>query len=238
VAALRIDQSGKGDSERREGMSFLESVRRDFEEAAAFLRATTGAEKFIVVGLCSGAHDAFYLASEYAEIAGVVQLDGYARRTVRYYVRHYGPRLLRWRSWSGFVGRVHRRILGRPVAAGAATSQEGSTDLGAFQEALRHDDIRRRYRSILDRKVKLLCVFTAGAEDYYNYEGQLIECLQLQTGAEGLTEMMISAAEHTFPLSVHRDRLMDEICSWSEAVLEGACSGEETIRDGLRHAVS
>ena len=214
IPVLRIDQSGKGDSERRKGLSFIDSVKKDFEDAAAFLEGAVGAKRFIVLGLCSGADDALYLASEYPQIAGAVLLEAYAFRTPRYYLQHYGPRLVRLDLWSIWTGRALRFLLSKARSlAGRRGGEQG--DIGAIREFVGSDEMRRRYRSVVKRGGKLLCVFTDGARSYYNYEGQLVECLNLQKADQLISELYIPGAKHTYPLVSHRERLMEEVCKWA-----------------------
>ena len=210
---LRIDQSGKGDSERRKGLSFPESIEADFRDAAGFLAETVQAERIIVIGLCSGADDALYIASRSAQAAGVVLLDGYAARTAKYYMRHYGPRMLKVASWRGFVMRFLGNIA---IAAGIRRlprASEPSVDLIDFQVPAGRKEMRARFVSAIRHDAKLLCVFTSGVEDYYNHYGQLADWLG-PVCRNHITEVFIEGAEHTYPLAVHRNELISTICNW------------------------
>ena len=91
---LRFDLSGKGDSEaRRENVSERERSTSDIKDAMDLLSKKNGVCKFVLLGLCSGADDAFPVGVQDSRVAGLVLLDGYGYRTLGYYLHHYGPRL-------------------------------------------------------------------------------------------------------------------------------------------------
>lgn len=68
---LRMDLEGLGDSiasgDARENHPYPETAVRDTEAALGYLSAAHGCRRFIVVGLCSGAHTAFHAGVELAE---------------------------------------------------------------------------------------------------------------------------------------------------------------------------
>jgi pimeloyl-ACP methyl ester carboxylesterase len=212
IAALRIDQSGKGDSGRRQGLSFEHSVRKDFEEAMAFLRQELGVRKFVILGLCSGADDGLFLSSRYPEVAGAVLLEPYSLRTLRYYVYHYAPRFFRADLWLIYAKRFAQSL--RSLATRTRDGVDNPPDMGLIREFPGFAEIRKRYGSVVNRGGKLLCVFTSDARSYYNYKGQLCEWLRLPAANELITEIYLPAAKHTYPLTAHREELMHEVCAW------------------------
>jgi pimeloyl-ACP methyl ester carboxylesterase len=211
---LRIDQSGKGDSERRKDVGFLDSIEADFEDAAEFLGKTIRAQTFVLVGLCSGADDALYIASKHREVGGVVLLDGYAARTVKYYYKYYAARALQWRPWSGFLRRALALIV--PGRASGVFSME-PTPLIELQEPVGPAEMRRRFASAQEGGRPFLCIFTSGVEDYYNYQGQLTDWLGT-LGRQSVREVFIEGAEHTYPLITDRLRLFELIGAWMKEV--------------------
>ncbi len=212
-ASLRIDQSGKGDSERRAQADFDESVRRDCMDAIGFLKQRTGAEQFVVIGLCSGADDSLFLANELPDIRGAGLLEAFAFRTARYYRRHYLPRLLRgelyWIALRRGISHLADRLSGRADAA-AATKE----DFGVVREFSGNEAIRMRYRTALENETKLLCVFTDGSRSYYNYEGQLNEALGIPGSDRLIQEHYLPGAKHTYPIVADRQAVMTLVADW------------------------
>nr|HEX4317805.1 alpha/beta fold hydrolase [Kofleriaceae bacterium] len=75
---LRMDLSGIGDSpatSEPENLTYPASGEADVHEAMAAMSSRTGATRFIVVGLCSGADIAFKLGIADRKIAGVVMMN-------------------------------------------------------------------------------------------------------------------------------------------------------------------
>lgn len=207
---LRIDQSGRGDSERRKGVRFLDSVEADFEEAADFLREAVHARSFVLIGLCSGADDALYIASKRREVVGVVLLDGYAARTLKYYGKYYAPRALSLRSWWGLLRRALARLI--PGRGGDGRSAEPAA-LIELQEPAGRSEMRRRFAAAAEGGRRLLCIFTSDVEDYYNHQGQLTDWLGA-AGRQSVREIYFAGAEHTYPMLSDRRRLIDSIGAW------------------------
>ena len=104
--ALRFDFSGIGDSASRQGTgSFAELARSEISEVMDFLQSSKGLDQFVLIGLCSGADAAYESALVDDRVVGICQLDAYAYRNLKYYLRYYGPRILKLDVWKRFLGR-------------------------------------------------------------------------------------------------------------------------------------
>ena len=107
LTVLRMDLSGKGDSEpRRDKRSARERVEEDVRAGMKLLSETRDSDQFVLMGLCSGADDSIEVAAKEPSVVGAVLLDGYGYRTLGYYVRYYGPRMLRLSVWKHFFMRT------------------------------------------------------------------------------------------------------------------------------------
>jgi hypothetical protein len=102
----------------------------------------------------------------------------------------------------------------RVMAAFGRESPERASKGGWIREFAGPDAVREKYGSIISRNGKLLCVFTSAARWYYNYKGQLKDCLDLDAGNRQVSEIYLPQAKHTYPLLEHREHLIDAICSW------------------------
>ncbi len=114
--AARIDVAGKGDTPRRLTGDAKESLLLDYDQCCQAIQNQSGICSFILIGLCSGADDAFSIATERKNVAGMVMLDGYAARTWRYFLRHYSSRMFQLEPWLRIPGRLRNRtmqLLGR-----------------------------------------------------------------------------------------------------------------------------
>lgn len=214
LPVIRIDQSGKGDSVRRPGLSFEESLRKDLEETAEFLKQEVGAQRLVIVGLCSGADDGLYLASQCPEVSGAILLEPMALRTRRFYWRSFHPRMLRGGLWQAWAGHVRRTAHSRIITAFRREPSDNAFRGGWVRDFGNLDTTRQKYEAIISRKARLLCVFTSAARWYYNYEGQLKDCLHLEPENTQVSEVHFPNAKHTYPLWDHRQRLVQTICAW------------------------
>jgi len=207
-AVMCLDQSGKGESPRRKGMNRQQSVLLDYDDAMAEL-AQYGISNAVLVGLCSGADDAALIASHRDSVSGIVSLDGYARRNVRYYLKysitHYGKRIFSLAAWVRFFKHRVSKVV-----------------VGNVEEELDGIDIRNwgsdaemlsQYSEFLNRGGKLLAIFTTG-QDYYNYLGQLAAQIAGVQDSENIEEVYYTDANHTYSLTSHRARLLDQINTW------------------------
>jgi pimeloyl-ACP methyl ester carboxylesterase len=210
---LRLDQAGRGDSRRSKGLSLAETIQQELDTAADFFRKTSGIDKLVLVGLCSGADDALALAANNENITGLILFDGYAKTTVRYYVHYYLRRVLNL----GKVGRaIRRRIFsmenpGKPI---------GSTDDGVGGQLV---EIRNfpepeaavgAVKRLMQRGGSFLGVFTGDVEAYYCYEGQLRDCLGAKEYGQAFKEIYLRNAKHTYPIHGHRQLLMRLVTEW------------------------
>lgn len=199
-ATLRFDLSGFGDSQpRQDTRSGDERAALDLQEALDFLAQRKGAARFVLVANCSGTDSQHVVAMRDARVVGTVTVDGYAWRNTAYWVRRLALRYLdpaRWRRW-----RRRRRL-----AAAAAAGEAGTTP-AVWTRSI---PARARFASDLDqlvaRGVRLLMVFTSGADLRYNHRGQFHALF----GHRGAIEVEYDAhADHLLSSAEDRERFLE-----------------------------
>ena len=210
-SVLRFDYSGVGDSPpRQDHVPFHESRILETRAAMDFLTEETGHERFVLMGLCTGADYGFGTAMEDSRVVGLVLLDGYPFRTAGWYLRYYGRRMLSPRSWwrllSGrysFAGELIRRVkpargprMGEELARQIPTRSEMAKDL----------------RALVSRGVHLHFVYTGGLPAWYNYEGQF----EAAFGRFGdrVKVTYLGEADHVFTPPVCQQQLLDRLARW------------------------
>lgn len=113
IPSVRLDLSGLGDSRRAAGTaSMFEQASHDIRCALDALAERTGIERFVIVGICSGAEYGYQYAAQDARVAGLVMVDGYSFGNWRTRWLRYGLRFTtltwpvlkqavvgRWRRW-------------------------------------------------------------------------------------------------------------------------------------------
>ena len=209
---LRFDLSSKGDSPPRPGrLSYRESVRADVIEAMDFLGQSRGVQSFVLLGLCSGASDAFECAVDDARVSGLVLLDGYAYRTAGFYRRHYLPRLLNAAKWPAFAARLVKRLAGTP--GGGEASREDFYGM-AFPG---REVFRAGLEKMLARGAAVLIVHTGGWFEYYNDANQFREAFPDLARHPGMAVHYFGKADHTYTIASDRKALIELICNWAAA---------------------
>lgn len=210
--SLRLDQSGKGDSEVRTDAGRAETARMDLHVAADYLRNTYRCERFVVIGLCSGADDILNYATDIPNLVGVVMLDGYAHRNLSYYTHRFLPKIFRLSS-----------LLRRTRKNGTITGERVGEDMGVnIREWDNNETMVSRYVALDKAGVHNLSVFTSDSSDYYYYEGQLNDIVRASGHTcEHLDERLTVKAKHLYPIAEQRQELIAQIRGWLKETVRG-----------------
>ncbi len=211
---LRFDFSGIGDSEpRRDGRHFDEASVSEIRDAMDYLHERRGTTSFVVGGVCSGADASFRAALADARIVGLVQVDGYAYRNVRFYLHHYAPRLLRTKSWSGFAGRQMVNLLRKLGLGYTPTSPGWTTPMREFPPK---EEVEQGLRALTARGVEQLHLYTAGQGAYQNYANQFWDNFR-SVDFDGRAQVgYLAGADHTFTALDQQLHLVGLISGWME----------------------
>lgn len=202
-AVLRLDQSGLGDS----AVSRAASDVREAEMQAAMdlLQAQTGANRFVLGGICAGADHVFHLAQNQPRVAGLLMIDGWAYRTPGFWLRYLPSRifnpvkLLRWlRNRGG-------------AAAVEVPSEQDLRDFPTREQA------QRRLQELVAADCKLWFLFTGGVAGYFNYAGQLADSLGPAARAPQVDVEYWPDCDHTFYLRRDRKRMQEAVAAWMTA---------------------
>ncbi len=210
---VRLDQSGKGESPTRPGLSAGESVLLDYDEVIADL-ARLGIKQTVLMGMCSGAVDALRIADQRTSVVGLVLLDGFVGLTTRWHLQRFAVRM-RNLITRGPLYSLNRLLVGRRSIADETASEEDSPILTDLQNwgAL---DLRPAYANVLRRDAKILAIFTRNFFPY-NHAGQLRNYISPESGDANLEELFFEEADHTYTLPQHRDRLIALVKNWLRA---------------------
>jgi len=212
-STLRMDLSGLGDSQVRSGKlkSNDERAILDVSDALDYLKEATGQDQFVLLGLCSGAFNAHQVAVEDDRIVGSVFMDGIVFRTVGFYLRHYLLRFFRIRFW--------RNAIKRRISSDRKTDEsEGETlaESEFFTEDLDRDEIVGDLKTMLDRGMKLLFLYTDGYDDVCG-RSQFREMYGLRPDDGQLQVEYYPKSEHTFRLIENRKAACSRVATWFES---------------------
>lgn len=209
-SALRFDLSGIGDSELPDsGILDIERSRQDVIHAMDAL-SNLGIRRYVLMGLCTGAYNAFRAALGDDRVVGCVLIDGYAYPTVRSRVIHYRERIFELDRWIGYLKRL---FLGAPA-------ETRTDDLIVFEnEVVPKERFERELGSLLDRQVALLLVYTGLGPLIFNYPRQMHDAFPDLDLNSLVRVVYYPDADHTFRLPGNRRRLMDDVETWMASAL-------------------
>ena len=218
----RIDIAGKGDSPPREGMSFRESVDIDWSFIRQALFTRFGERNIILAGLCSGADNGIKLGAQDPLVKGLVLMDavsprddGAARRELLHKLTSIRKILNAPRS---LCSRMLRRISGKP-------SDEAEQLM--LRDLPTETDQKKCFDNIVERKGRVLAIFTSHAYPQYNEVGQFTRALKISGLEDCCEEEFWPSMMHLYPIEIHRERLVRRIEQWGKEHFE-------TLRDSAR----
>ncbi|MEM1433798.1 MAG: hypothetical protein AAGG11_07090 [Pseudomonadota bacterium] len=168
--SLRFDGSGIGDSASRSTSENHEQrAVSETLEALHWLAQHTGTQRFVSVGLCSGAFASFNAALEEPRIEGVIQIAGFAYPNFKWKLHHYLPRIYSARSWKN---RITRSLGGRVQWRKALPDAYLDTETSAGWSIPPQETVAAGYQRLTQRDVAMLNIMTGGESYWYNYQGQ------------------------------------------------------------------
>lgn len=214
-AALRFDLSGIGDSEpRTDGKAPLEAALADIREALDWAEERLGANRFVLVGLCSGADHAVIYSGADPRVVGVVLMDPTIPPTAKFRVRRTVRRLTSVAFWRRvFTGKTSawQRVLSSASRGAGDDSRYKGPDL-ASSEVRAY--LENTYRQALGDSRELLVAFTDGMPAQHNYPEQLRDALPGVSFGSRCRVEYFRGADHTFADETHRDRLLVLVGEW------------------------
>jgi pimeloyl-ACP methyl ester carboxylesterase len=194
---LRFDLGGIGDSGHEyEGVPLEQRTNLQIGAALDYLSQRFALEGVVLGGLCSGAEDSFRHAEQDVRVTGVVMIDPFAYRTPGF-------------SWRHLRQRAARRLL-RAAGLYRPTVRRGGKALVEY-ERMGLAESSRIMQALLQRKVRLHFVYTAGMEKSFNHEAQL-RAMFRGIDFEGLVRLdHFPELDHTQPLEADRRALVEAI---------------------------
>lgn len=222
-SSLRFDLAGVGDSLILPNSPFMTSQERsvvDIDSALEFAASHLDADRFIMVGLCSGADNALRTMGRNESVVGSILLDLNVYRTRGYYLRHYSRRLFRGGGWRNLLTGKHplaQTLLHRvrePLSRSEGPSASPSTDTMLPDAVLPREMLRDHLERIVARDAKVFAVFTAGLEGQYNYERQFLDMFPDLDFGRSLRLEYFADSDHDFSRQDVQARLKDAVVEW------------------------
>jgi pimeloyl-ACP methyl ester carboxylesterase len=201
---LRFDLSGIGDSKPAADQLSVEG-RWVVEVRAAMdmLAETRAADRFVLIGNCSGASLAYATALADPRVAGAALVNPPRRPALRYFLRLAASNPKIWlRLFHGRMRLPSLRRRRRPSGSSTAMAQQQSVDA-------------RGLRLLTERDVDLLLISCEWDPGYDYFQLQQREQLTRPELRERLVLETIPGANHEFTLLTNQDRLVQSLDAWA-----------------------
>jgi pimeloyl-ACP methyl ester carboxylesterase len=229
---FRFDFSGIGDSEpRRDTLAAAESAVVETREAMDLIGARKGGvNRFILIGLCSGADMAFKTAQVDERVVGLVQLDPFAYRTPGYWLRHYGNKFFSVAAWQRYISVRYERW------KNARTPKPSvSEDDGVIYERAEYkrrfpprEQVAEALRVLVQREVSLLHIFSEDQPDHINHAAQYRRSFPDVKFGSLLDVVYMPRAAHIFTELGDQEQVIATVAAWSGRTLAQVEPGAET----------
>lgn len=206
--AFRFDLSGIGDSESRKDSNAIEERSvNDICEAMDYLQSIFGIDRFVLVGLCTGADNGHRAAVSDERVCGAILIDGYVYTTLKYLVIRLKSKIFRVSTWINFPRRLFLLSKSKPETT---NDIEG---ISFYWMPPPKHLVEQQFKMLVARQVHLLQIFS-GSYPPYNYKEQFHDAFRTVDFESFLEVEYFAHADHTFSLLHDRDRLTDLVTKW------------------------
>jgi len=218
----RIDHGGIGDSvARADHRPYPDSAVAEMREVMDDLSSSYGVERFVILGLCSGAEIALQTARADARVRGAVMINGggqFVSGELNQYVLNKSWASDYWRRsafrpsawWRAVTGRIQyrhlARVLGRQIKGLFGPSPEAASAAASFGEEI---------HGLADRGVHLLWVYSEGDHAMRLQKVMLGPHLEALEESGRFEVEVIADTDHTFTFLRNQRALLTVINDWA-----------------------
>ena len=211
IRSFRYDVPGVGETPRLNGCDAQQATLAAIEH----LEATQGCRSFAVGGICSAADTGWDVANLDARVTAVLLLDGLCYTGPWYHYARMLDRLRRLpRHWQRMLRSARRRMRGTG----------GSLDADAFRTWPSHAKARSQFAQLVQRDVRLLCIFSGGYAERFMHPRQFTWSFGPPARDPRVTMHFWPDCDHTYFSRAHRERLMTTVEDWMVGLAAGARS--------------
>ena len=232
LPVLRFDSSGIGDSVAHTNATpSAQNAVAEVGQVMDALSSKLAVQRFILIGICSGADLALRAAGSDPRVVGVVAINGTFLdhgpssalvQTLENSIsrRYYQRNLLSIPHWYRLLtGQTNtRRLLKRLLSRMCPRRVSG--------RQIEWDvDIWNPMESLLRRGVNLLLVYAEGSKALDAFRLTLEPCLRTRRSTDEPCVYVLNGADHVFTLLSNQAALVDLILKWTAGVMrERACA--------------
>ncbi|MEM9494728.1 MAG: alpha/beta hydrolase [Pseudomonadota bacterium] len=220
IVSLRFDLSGLGDSPpARTAVGYEQQSIDDIGAAMDCLKQEAGVDEAIIVGMCSGADNAYRTAVVDERIGGAVLLDPYAYESVGAKIDYMADRAANPDRWMQKLKKV----------AGGGETEEAALDIDLTLDIDAEDDERALdverapppvaefggdLQKITDRGGKILIRYTSYVQGKVSKPAQFFKTFSDFDFSDRLSVDVSPHVDHTYTELTAQEELLARIPSW------------------------
>ncbi len=214
LAVMRFDLSGVGDSPHQAGEGdFRAQAVRDIRSAMDHVAEVTGIERFILIGICSGAVNAYWAAQADERVSGLMMIDGF------WYPTRLSAWVRRWKRlqvtpWSKVLGAAWRSLLRRPAVQSGKAAEPGLFDGDGTPANPPKPDFSKAMETLVGRGTAVLVLYTGSVLDYYSYGAQFRHAFAGQGWLSQVRCELRPDIDHTVTSQASQRSFIDLIAAW------------------------
>ena len=210
--SFRFDYYGIGDSGF--GGAIEENAltpKQEVFDAMNTLEQRFGPLQFVVHGLCSGARDAFSSALNDDRIIAISQIDSYSYQNKGYFLRRLLSFLTRPSAW---LNAIKVRI----TTNNLSEELDETFETQVWPEYPPRQEVENAYQKLVDKKTKMLIVYTGSWNDTYNYENQFFDLFSKVQFGELVTLKYMPKANHIMSNEQHRHEFIAQFKQFVQTI--------------------
>ena len=211
IPALRFDISGRGDSAPARGMeSYEQQAVADIRAAMNLLTERTGVSRFALMGICSGAENAFHAALADDRVVGVTLMDSYHYPTLRTHFNRFRQRA----QMQGGVVRAGSAWLMRRLrgARNGHAKDSVASSFGSIRPT--PEAFAAQLGKLLDRGVKIDLLFSGSFLETYNYKNQFRDGFGRYGIVDRLHVEYRPDLDHTLSTAAMQRAMVERTAAW------------------------
>ena len=208
IRSFRYDVPGVGEAARLNGYD----ARRATLAAIDQLESLHGCRNFAIGGICSAADTGWEVANSDPRVSAVLLLDGLCCTGPWYHYARTIDRLRRLpRDWRRMFRSAKRRLGGSGVRL----------DANSFRTRPSHAEARSQFARLVERDVRMLCIFSGGYEERFMHPRQFAWTFGPAARDPRVTMHFWPDCDHTYFAGAQRERLLGTIEGWMSGLTVG-----------------
>ena len=227
--SLRFDLAGFGDSRATStGADFTTQAVRDIVSAMDFLGRSCGIHRFALVGICSGAVNAFAAALVDPRVVGALMVDGHIYRT------HWTTPVRRWKrfraaSWSEVSANLRRRLLRVLTPGGVGAGDVADDEEFPMPVSPPRAEFVVQVQALADRDVAVFFMYSGSCIEDFSYGAQFRHAFRREGFLDQVRCDYRPDIDHTMISLEAQRKVIDAVLGWVPAVQQ-ACGVTTSAR--------